>query len=243
MTGSEAFRGCLSDIEVAAGQVRRAMGESAELRTAAHFVEQALEEAQHQATNATLNPDGSHGRRYLANVTEQCEIVRQRASVAANLAGRIEERLDVASVHAKLAREKQDRAIGDADSPGIAAMEHAYLHAAINHLTEQIALALPLARSARLNLERAASTAAALLDPDMSESLRRFTIFQVDRGVQTTARAFDRADEASAHLERTVERTRATATGTRMRAEHIAERLPLLRISRSSPLPPSGPSR
>lgn len=248
MTRSEIFRDCLSELEAAATLVRGAMSEAAELRAAARHVEKALDEAQNQATNATLNPDGSHGRRYIAGAAEQCEIVRQRSALASNLAARIEERLDAASVHVSLAREKQEHAAGHEDSSRIPAMEHAYLHAAITYLSHQIELALPLARSARINLEQAATSAAGLLKPDQGEALRRITIFQVDRGIQSTARAFERADEASQHLERAIELTTATAVSTRMRAEHIAEHLrpPPQSLQPPSGLPArasSGPSR
>lgn len=195
----------VTNLALARGSIQQAWDLVDQARTYAGGAEQALQDAEAETTRARMAPGGPLGASYLSRAGVQLDVLRQRCTLTANLAGQVEERLDTARGHVDLAREHlnaleqgPDLARGEAATlPG--------LHASVEAIREFLDLAARLAQATRRHLEQAAETANLLMTPSLADDAREHAVLRIDRAVQTAGRSVARAEEAARHLQRGVE--------------------------------------
>lgn len=238
----------VTDLAVARGALQQAWRAVEDLRGYARGAERALQDAELETGRAFITTDGVLGAGYLRSAGAQVDVLRQRCALSSELASEIEERLDTAKRHIDAARGRLDvQGQAGGFSPEVAA-DVASLRAKVDELAGIVALASPLAQAARTYMQQAAGAAADLTTPGLAQG-GRDSVVRIDRGVQSAGRAVARADEATLHLDRTVEYATAGATRSLGHADMLAaagQRLPTAHQhppGTSTSPPPPGPSR
>jgi hypothetical protein len=234
----------MAELASARGPIQQAWHLVDEARTYAAGAQRALEDAEAETTRARMAPEAPLGAGYLSRAGVQLDVLRQRCTLTANVAGRIEELLDAAQSHVRLAKERLGAREQASDLAPADAAAASGLHASVDALTELLDLTTRLAQSTRRHLERAAETATLTMTPSLAPDVRDVAITSVDRGVQSAGRSVARADEAARHLQRGVEYTDTSTARSQAHADALAHTNPHGGSTACTrPERPSSPSR
>lgn len=198
--------------------------------------ESSLRDAESETTHARLTAQRVPTEGYLIRAAEHIDIIRKQSGAGANLALDIQDNLTTAKTALIQARSTLESPQPQ-PHPNPAAV--ALLRARSEEATRLVEGAEPLLRAVHTHLQATADTATRLLNPDLSEEHRTFSIFQVDRGVQVTARSLARADESAGHLDRAMEHSAAAGLRSLTQADALADAA----RTHTTTSAPSGPRR